>query len=73
MVQLLDNNAKASYTCDLGLSLKGDSERLCSTDGSGWTSADPTCGTKTLTFDYCAADSHHIINLHMTDNTKLRL
>ena len=42
---LVDSGHAAQYTCDLGFTLDGVSERHCGTDGSGWSDSDPVCGT----------------------------
>ena len=43
-VVVIDSGYRAEYTCDLGLSLDGVSERRCGADGSGWSDSDPVCG-----------------------------
>ena len=43
-VSIYNNGYKASFTCDAGYTLSGDSQITCLQDGSGWSDAIPTCG-----------------------------
>ena len=44
-LNILDEGFRATYNCSLGYVIKGDMERQCGRDGSGWTGAAPVCGT----------------------------
>ena len=44
-LNILDDGFRATYNCSLGYVIKGDTERQCGRDGSGWTGAAPICGT----------------------------
>lgn len=41
---LVSNGTEAVYTCALGYTINGPSERACQGDGSGWSDTDPSCG-----------------------------
>ena len=43
-VSVSENSSVASYSCDVGYSISGTVERLCQTDGQGWSEAQPVCG-----------------------------
>ena len=43
-VVVVESGHKVEYTCDIGFSLDGASERQCGTNGSGWSDSDPVCG-----------------------------
>ncbi|KAL4229789.1 hypothetical protein ACF0H5_010180 [Mactra antiquata] len=42
-VILSANLSMVTYSCDLGFTINGPEVRYCETDGTGWTSLDPTC------------------------------
>ena len=42
--ELIADGSMAVYSCNLGYSLNGVTERSCQTDGSGWSDSDPSCG-----------------------------
>ena len=44
-LNILEDGFRATYNCSLGYVIKGDTERQCVRDGSGWTGAAPICGT----------------------------
>lgn len=44
MTTMSSDEQVVDYTCDLGFTLSGDSRRLCSTQGNGWTGSQPSCG-----------------------------
>ena len=41
---LLDENKTATYSCDSGFTLNGSAQRICQSDGTGWSGSDPKCG-----------------------------
>lgn len=43
-VEVSLDGRSASYFCDMGFTLSGESTVLCSNDGTGWSSVAPVCG-----------------------------
>ena len=42
-ISLSSNALTVTYSCDLGYTLSGTSERLCQDDGTGWSDIQPSC------------------------------
>ncbi|KAL4229790.1 hypothetical protein ACF0H5_010181 [Mactra antiquata] len=38
-----ENGDSVTYTCNIGYSLNGPTQRTCNTDGTGWDGSDPSC------------------------------
>ena len=45
---LSEDHLSVKYSCDIGFSLKGSSERSCLQDGGGWDHTEPKCGRNSL-------------------------
>ena len=39
-----EDNQTVTYTCEVGRTLVGPSNRECQVDGTGWSSSEPSCG-----------------------------
>ena len=39
-----EDNQTVTYTCAVGRTLVGPSNRECQVDGTGWSSSEPSCG-----------------------------
>ena len=47
-VILSDTKLSLNYHCDSGYTISGSSGRVCSSDGTGWTGSQPSCGMISL-------------------------
>ena len=43
-IDISTDGKKATYTCAVGFTLNGSIERVCGSNGSGWSDIDPSCG-----------------------------
>ena len=43
-IDISTDGQKATYTCAVGFTLNGTIERVCGSNGSGWSDIDPSCG-----------------------------
>ena len=43
-VTITPNLTSALYTCDIGYTIDGLTERSCSDNGAGWSGVQPACG-----------------------------